>query len=352
MRVLFTFVFALILFAAAAQRKKQPDPTPSTATPATSTSPIADKVAAMKKYPGFVEFYYDEKQDKVYLLIERFNEEFLYVESLTAGVGSNDLGLDRNQLGWDRIVKFVRRGPKVLMVQPNYNYRALSDNAAERKAVEEAFAQSVLWGFSVDAEENGKVLVDASDFFLTDTHEVANSLKDADEGSYNLDRSRSAFYTDRIRNFPQNSEIEVILTFTGRATGPLTNRVVPTPSNVTVRQHYSFVQLPDAGYTPRAFDPRAGYFNTSYFDYATPISEPIEKRFITRHRLKKKDPSAAVSEAVEPIIYYMDPGAPEPIRSALIEGARWWNQAFEAVGYKDAFRVELLPPDADPMDVR
>jgi hypothetical protein len=168
-----------------------------------------------------------------------------------------------------------------------------------------------------------------------------------------LDKSRSAFYLPRTKNFPQNTEFEVTLTFTGQPTGAFVRDVVtPTPSSITVREHHSFVQLPDNNYKPRKADPRAGYFGISYYDYATPISEPIVKRFIARHRLEKKDPNAAVSEAVEPIVYYMDAGAPEPIRSALMDGARWWNQAFEAAGYKDAFQVKVLPEDADPMDVR
>ena len=335
-----------------AQKKKdQTQQIPSTQ-PALATSTIETKVAGMKKFPGYIEFYYDEKQDKVFLIIDKFNTEFLYVESLTAGVGSNDIGLDRNQLGRERVVKFDRRGPKVLLTELNYTYRAISNNAAEKKAVEEAFAQSVLWGFTVVAEEGGRVLVDASDFLLQDAHDVIGTLRSTQQGNYTLDKTRSAFYLPRTKNFPQNTEFEATLTFTGQPTGGFIRSVTPTPSSVTVREHHSFVQLPDANYKPRKFDPRAGYFSISYYDYATPISEPIEKRFITRHRLEKKDPRADVSEAVEPIIYYMDPGAPEPIRSALMDGAKWWNQAFEAAGYKDAFRVEVLPEDADPMDVR
>ncbi len=345
-------LYALLLIASFAQAQKKKD----TSAPATAQAPqlsaIESKVNGLKKYSGYFEFYYDEKQDKVMLLIDKLDTEFLYVESLTAGVGSNDIGLDRNQLGRERVVKFEKRGPKVLLIEPNSFYRAISSNAAERKAVEEAFAQSVLWGFTVVAEESGKVLVDASDFLLQDAHDVVGTLRRSQQGAYTLDKSRSAFYLPRTKNFPQNSEFEVTLTFTGQPAGEYIRSVTPTPSSVTVREHHSFVQLPDSNYKPRKFDPRAGYFSTSYYDYATPISEPIEKRFITRHRLQKKDPNAEVSEPVEPIIYYMDPGAPEPIRSALMEGASWWNQAFEAAGYKNAFRVELLPEDADPMDVR
>lgn len=335
-------------FGVYAQKKNQDTPQ---STPAPS-SPIEAKVAGLKKFPGFIEFYYDEKQDKIYLLIDKWDTELIYVESITAGVGSNDIGLDRNQLGAERIIKFERRGPKVLLTQPNYFYRAISNNPAEVKAVQESFATSVLWGFTIAAEENGKVLIDASDFLMQDAHDVIGTLKSAQQGNYSLDKSRSAFYLPRTKNFPQNTEFETTLTFTGQPTGGYIRSVTPTPSIVTVREHHSFVQLPDSNFKPRKFDPRAGYFSTSYYDYASPISESLEKRLITRHRLQKKDPNAAISEPVKPIVYYMDPGAPEPIRSALMEGARWWNQAFEAAGYKDAFRVELLPPDADPMDVR
>ncbi|SKC78344.1 zinc-dependent metalloprotease [Ohtaekwangia koreensis] len=348
MRKIFILLLLALPIIVIGQRKKDKDqPVP----PSTNSS-IESKVNGLKKYPGYIEFYYDEGEDKIWLLIDKLNNEFLYIESLTAGVGSNDIGLDRNQLGRERVVRFERRGSKVLMIEPNTFYRAISNNALERKAVRESFAESVLWGFTIAAEDNGKVLVDATDFFLQDVHDVIGTLRSTQQGNYSLDKSRSAFYPERIRNFPLNAEFEVTLTFTGQPSGSYIRSVAPTPGSVTIREHFSFVQLPDNNYKPRKFDPRAGYFTTSYYDYATPISEPIEKRFINRHRLEKKDPSATLSEAVEPIIYYMDPGAPEPIRSALIDGAKWWNQAFEAAGYKDAFRVELLPEDADPMDVR
>ncbi len=310
------------------------------------------RLAGLKQYKGFIDFYYDEKQDKVFLLLDTLNAEFLYVVSLSAGVGSNDIGLDRGQLGGERIVKFDRRGPKVLLIEPNYRYRAISDNHDERKSVEEAFAQSVLWGFKIEAEDGNRLLVDATDFFMQDAHQVSLALKTSKQGTYKLDKERSALYLAGTKNFPDNTEFEATLTFAGEPEGEWIRSVAPSPNSITVRQHHSFVKLPDAGYQPRRFDPRSGYFSTSYYDYATPISEPIEKRFITRHRLQKKESRAAISEPVEPIIYYLDRGAPEPIRSALMEGARWWNQAFEAAGYQNAFRVELLPEDADPMDVR
>jgi len=333
----------LILFSASSHAQKRQK---------TAPSGIAGKVGGMTAYDGYFDFYYDPKTDKIYLEIDKLNEEFLYVYSLAAGLGSNDIGLDRNQLGGEKVVKFERHGPKILLVEVNYRYRAESDNAAERKAVEDAFARSVLWGFKLVTEEDGRILVDATDFFLQDMHGVSRRLKGSGEGNYSLDDARSAIYLENTLAFPENIEIETILTFKGSPTGRYLRTVATDPNSISVREHHSFIKLPDDGYQPRQFDPRAGYYSLTYADYATPISEPLEKRFITRHRLEKKDPEAERSEPVEPIIYYLDPGTPEPIRSALLEGARWWNQAFEAAGYINAFQVKILPEGAHPLDVR
>src|SRR5215217_4675258 len=313
---------------------------------------ISEKVAGMEKLSGFFPFYWDAKAGKIWLEIDKWNTEFLYVESLPAGIGSNDIGLDRGQLGNSAIVRFDRTGPRVLLVAPNYGFRATTNNPDERLAVRDAFAESTLWGFEVTAEEGNRVLVDATNFYLRDVHQVTNTLQRGQQGTYKLEPSRSAFYLPNTKNFPQNTEVETTLTFVGESPGQYVRQVVPVPEAITVRERHSFEQLPSAGFKPRVFDPRSGYFGIEYMDFATPIEEPITKRFIARHRLEKKDPAARVSEAVEPIVYYVDRGAPEPVRSTLVEGARWWNQAFEAVGYKDAFRVEIMPAHVDPMDVR
>ncbi|MEM6804425.1 MAG: zinc-dependent metalloprotease [Bacteroidota bacterium] len=318
----------------------------------TTSDPYSNKIKNTQSYPGFFTFYWEEKTGKILLSIDKFEEEFLYVNSLTAGVGSNDIGLDRGQLGNTRVVKFIRSGPKVMLIQPNQRYRAVSENVDERRSVEEAFAQSVLWGTKVEAEKDGKVLVDLTPFLLRDAHGIAGRLQRAKQGSYRMDAKRSAVYLPKTKNFPKNSEFEALLTFSGQSKGSQIRSVVPSSDAVTVRMHHSFVELPDAQYKPRTFDPRSSFNAIRYQDYATPIDAPLVKQFIRRHRLEKKNPKAKVSEAVEPIIYYVDRGAPEPIRSALIEGASWWNQAFEAAGYKDAFQVKVMPADADPMDVR
>lgn len=315
---------------------------------------IEEKTKDLKKYEGFMNFYWDENASKIFLEVDKLDSEFLYVTSLPAGLGSNDIGLDRGLLGGERIVKFSKTGRKILLIQPNYNFRAITNDAAERRAVEQSFAQSTIWGFTVEAETGNRSLVDATDFLLRDAMRVANSLRRNQQGGYSVDKSRSVIYLPRTKNFPQNAEFETTITFVNNdgTTGNYVNSVTPSSEAITLRVHHSFVQLPDNDYQPRVFDPRSSFIPISYYDYSTPISEPIEKMFIMRHRLKKKDPTAALSDPVKPIIYYVDNGTPEPIRSALIEGASWWNQAFEAAGYRNAFQVKLLPEDADPMDVR
>ncbi len=310
------------------------------------------KTKGLTKYTGYFNFYWNEKTGQILLEVNRLNDEFLYVNSLPAGVGSNDLGMDRGQIGNSRIVKFIRIGNKVLLVQPNYNYRAVSNNADERKSVEEAFAQSVIYGFTAEAGDSSRVLIDITGFLLRDSHQLARKLGDNKQGSYHADDSRSAIYLPNTKSFPDNSEFEAIITLAGNGTGSEISSVTPDADFVTVRMHHSFVKLPDGNYKVRKFDPRSGFYANEYMDYATPIDQPIVKRQLTRHRLEKKDPSAAMSEVVKPIIYYVDRGAPEPVRTALMEGASWWNQAFEAAGYKNAFQVKLLPEDADPMDIR
>ncbi|AUD01192.1 zinc-dependent metalloprotease [Spirosoma pollinicola] len=323
-------------------------PTSSTGT----SGSIGTFTTGMERNPGFMTYYWDAKKGKVWLEITSFNTEFLYYPTLAQGVGSNDIGLDRGRLGQEHVVKFERSGPKVLLIEPNYSYRAISNDPQERRAVEESFAKSVHAGFDIVAEENGKVLVDLTPFLIQDAVGAVQAIARTKQGSFKFDPARSAMYLPRTKAFPQNTEFETIITLTGDNPGAYLREVVPTPSVVTMHQHHSFVQLPDANYKPRLFDPRIGYGGIEYFDYATPVSQPIMKRYISRHRLEKKDPSAAVSEAIKPIVYYIDPGTPEPIRSALMEGTAWWNQAFEAAGYKNAFQVKLLPADADPMDVR
>ncbi|MBK7392056.1 MAG: zinc-dependent metalloprotease [Chloracidobacterium sp.] len=321
------------------------------------TAPAAKKTITaftekMQKIDGFMPLYVNSDDGKIYIEIARFNQEFLYLVSLPTGVGSNPLGLDRGQLGTTKVVSFERAGNKVLLVQPNYEFRATGD-AKQKKSVEESFARSVIWGFKVEATEGDRILVDATAFIVRDAHGVGDRINQQRQGTYGFDESRSALYLPNTKGFPKNTEVEATVTLTaGGDTNNFVNQVTPTGKHVTVRERHSFVELPDDKYRPRRFDPRTGAIPTSFYDYGTDINEDLEVRWIIRHRLEKKDPAAAVSEAVKPIIYYVDNGAPKAIQDALIEGASWWNQAYEAAGFRNAFQVKVLPADADPMDIR
>lgn len=311
-----------------------------------------EKKDKLQTFNGYFNFYYAEDEGAIFLEVDKLDQEFLYVRSIRTGLGSNDIGLDRGQLGDQAVVKFIKSGNKILLLQPNLQYRATSDNELEKKSITEAFAQSVLFGFPIKETKNNTYIIDFTPFLMRDAHGVASRLKQQKEGTYKLDKDRNTVWMERTKAFPKNVEFESMITLVGEPTGRRLRSVAPDAQSLSLIQHFSFVELPDNDFKPRAFDPRCGSFSMDYMDYSTPIWEPIKKRWVTRHRLEKMNPMANVSEAKEPIIYYLDPGTPEPVRSALIEGASWWNQAFEAIGYKDAFQVKLLPEDADPMDVR
>jgi len=314
------------------------------------TQTISEKTSGFKKYPGYFNFYYDENTEKVWLEIDKFDTEILYLCSRPTGLGAG--GLNRNSTGRAQVVKFIRMGKKVMLLQPNYSYRALSDNPTERKDVEDAFGQSIIWGFKVDIAERGKILVDATAFLMRDGQNIASSLQRSTQSSYRLDQSRSALYLKNTKNFPNNTEIESMLTFTSSGGGGTLRGVTANANAITMRLHHSFVKLPDNKYKPRKHDPRSAVGTISYLDFSTPVDQPIRKQYIRRFRLEKKNPNAKVSEPVKPIVYYIDRGVPEPIRTALVDGANWWNEAFEAIGYKNAFQAKVMPEGADPMDIR
>jgi len=313
---------------------------------------LSEFISELDKKEGYLNFYWDDNKGKIYLEIKNLNQELIYINYLSAGIGSNDLGLDRGQIGGTRIIKFVKMGPKILMVQPNYKYRAISNNEEEIKSVEDAFAKSTLWGFQIVASDKNKYLIDISDFVIRDSHRISQRLTQRNQGSFKVDKNASSFDNLNSKNFPLNSELEAFLTFRGIAKGSWLRSVSPDFETFSVRTRHSFVKLPDGGYKPRKFDPRAGYGAMTFYDYASPIEEDLHVKYIRRHRLIKKYPNQEISEAVEPIIYYLDRGVPEPVKSALIEGASWWNEAFEAAGFKNAFQIKVLPEGADMLDVR
>ena len=313
---------------------------------------IGEFTSDMTKKEGLIPVYYDDESDKVYLAVPTDHAEYLFQSSLPYGVGSNDIGLDRGQLGNTRLVSFEKFGNKVLLKQHNTKYRAAHGSTAEKQSIDEAFADSVIAGFTLVAKNDSASLIDYTPFLLSDIHGIGNRLAGTNQGSFSVDNMRSGVYLPKTKGFEKNTELEALVTFAGKKPGEYVQQVTPDPESLSVHLHHSFVALPDDNYTPREYHPYSGYWKFSYFDYSTPISELTEQRFITRHRLNKKTPHAAMSEAVEPIVYYLDPGIPEPVMTALKEGASWWNQAYEAAGYKDAFQVKVLPEGADPMDVR
>ncbi len=311
-------------------------------------------VADLESKQGFYTFYYRKSDGKLYLQIDQsqLGQAFLFQSSLPYGVGSNDIGLDRGQLGDTRLVQFERFGKRVLLKQLNTKYRATSQNPAEVQAINEAFASSVISGLEIVSESDDLLLVDYTSFLLSDIHRIGERLKKGKQGKYKIDNNRSGVHAARSKAFADNTELESLVTFVGTEPGAYVKQVTPSPESITVQLHHSLIRLPDNDYQTRSFHPMSGYWSVAHKDYGTAIDEPLEQRVIPRHRLQKKNPDAKVSEPIEPIIYYLDPGVPEPIRSALIEGAMWWDQAFEAIGYKNAFQVKDLPIGADPMDVR
>lgn len=313
---------------------------------------IANFTRGMTQEKGYFDIYYQADTGKVFLKVEEFGQQFLFQSSLPQGIGSNDIGLDRGQLGETRLVVFERFGKNLLLKQLNTGYRVTTDNAAEQASISQAFADSVIAGLPIVAQSNNQVLVDYTDFLLSDIHQIADRLASRKQGTYKVDTSRSGVYQNRTKAFPDNSELEALVTYAGTSPGKYVKQVTPAPKSITVHLHHSLIKLPDDQYQTRQFHPYSGFWSAGFQDYSVAIDESMDKRFIPRHRLAKKDPFAQSSEAIKPIVYYLDPGIPEPIMSALREGALWWDQAFNEAGYENAFQVEILPEDADPMDVR
>lgn len=313
---------------------------------------IEDKTTGMEKKAGLFDLYWDADMGDVYLEVAKFGEEFLYLTALRSGLGSNDIGLDRGLLGSERVVHFERVGRRAFLRAPNLRFRSSSSDQAERRSIAEAFAEGTLFGFDIVAQTGERALLKANDFFVRDHMALGRRMGRGGSANFRMDKGKSSINPDFIKSFPKNNEVEARLTFTSDSPSSIVRSVSADPNNVSLVIRHSFIELPEPGFEIRDFHPRTGFNSMSYYDYSSPIGQDMQKRNIVRHRLKKKDPNAKMSEAVEPIVFYLDPGTPEPVRSALLDGARWWNQAFESAGYVDAFQVEVLPDGADPLDVR
>ena len=340
-----SLILASVLALVAVPASAQQQPTPIAAT-------IASRTAGFDRRDGFVPLYLDAKQGRVYAELPRDTLRALFFVSMATGLGSNPVGLDRGAGGVEQVVRFDRDGDRVLMVFENTDFRS-SLGGAHRVTVDESFPSSVIASLPVLAEEGSRTLVDVSDVVYRDWTDVANALTRTNQGAYVVARDRSTLDRRYTRAYPDNSEIDVALTFatTGRP-GGIVSRMAPDGRAFTLHQHISIVRLPDAGYRPRELDPRVGYFGITFKDYGQPIQRPLEQHWISRHRLERTNPNDPSSPIKNPIVYYIDPGIPEPMRTATLEGVRWWTEAFDRAGLRGAFRAELRPDSVDPLDIR
>ncbi|RYV04236.1 metalloprotease [Shewanella sp. OPT22] len=313
-------------------------------------NPVSTMIESSQQHKGFMNLFYDDKSGDVFMEVKALNKPFLMVTSLPHGVGSNDIGLDRGQLGQTRMVQFERYGPYLILKQLNTDYRANTHNKAEKRAVKEAFAESILWRGKIESESKPRVKL--NDLVLKDLHGIEKRLLATKQGSYKLNSSHSLVLPEGIKSFEKNADIDVLLTYNTNKAGKYAQSVTPDANSISIRKRFSFVALPDDSYNIRQYNPNSGFFAQTFMDYSQPVNHNIVQRYIVRHRLQKKVPGAAPSEVVKPITYYLDPGVPEPIRSALLDGARWWEQAFTDAGFINGFQVKLLPENADPQDIR
>ena len=320
---------------------------------------FAQRTSSMQSQDGFIPLHYDEASGQLFLEVTRLHDAFIYSNALAQGMGSEQPRLDRASLeytGREAVVWFERHGPRVLLVAENTRFRALTDDEAERRVVEESFPSAVYAAFPIEVEEGDRFLVDATEFFLSDLFDVAGRIRDAGEGEVRIDRDRSHISHPRSRAFPKNTEVRAVVSYVTDDPGPTLRRHAPDgPLHgrvITLQQHHTFAQLPPPGFQPRAFDPRVGLRHTDFRDYAQSFDGDYREHLVWRWRLEKEHPDQEISEPVEPIVFYMDPGIPEPYRTAYFEGVEWWNRILESAGFRNAVQVRDLPDDADPMDIR
>ena len=306
----------------------------------------------LERHDGYLPFYWDAAHGKILFEVPKLNEDLLYFVGAGKGIGSVELGVDRGASYASTVIYFERVGPRVQVVQRNLKFRALQGNAALKQGMEESFASSVLAALPIDSERDGKLIVDATPLLMRDAVNIEGVLRRANQGNYKLDAARSSIYLPKTKAFPKNTEVEVTLTYASDTPGPIINSVAPDGRALTIRLHHSFVEPPDDGYKPRVGDPRIGGMGLSFKDYSAPYSEDTDTHWVRRFRLEKKNPGAKISEPKQPLVYYLDAGIPEPVRSAMRDGILWWNAAFEAAGFKNAIVVKDPAPDMDPMDIR
>jgi hypothetical protein len=312
---------------------------------------VAARTASLERREGFIPFYWDAREGKLLLEVPRLREDFLYGAGLAGGAGVLEASLDRGQLGELALVRFERVGPRVLLIQQQVAQRSGVPDPERTRVVRESFPSAVLASLPVAAEEGPRLLVDATDLLLGDGGTLAQ-LRAGQQADWKQDKARSALHLAQSGAFPRNTEIEALVTLVSDTPSPGIAAVLPDGHTMTLRVHHTFLKLPEPGYTPRFIDPRIGFIFQAYRDHTAPFTEPIQKFLATRWRLAKKDPQAAVSEPLEPIVFYLDRGMPEPERTAVRDAALWWNRGFEDAGFKNAFVLRDLPEGASFLDAR
>ena len=320
------------------------------------TPGYAESIAGLSQASGLFTLHVDHADGRILAELTTQDDgslgRMIYTAWLASGLGSNPVGLDRGLGADSEILRFFRVNDRVFAEFENNRYRAIGAEADERQATEQSFARSIVWSGEIVAEQDGRVLVDLAGFLTRDPVGTIAQLAAAEQGSFSIDADRSAALTDSVRAFPLNVEIDALLTLTSSDPGSEVRAVTPAADSVTLTVHHSFAALPEPGYEIREADDRSGAITTEIYDMAAPLDAPVRRYLAVRHRLERVDPAAASGPVVEPIIYYVERGTPPLIRDALIDGANWWSDAFAAAGFEDAFRVELLPEGADPLDLR
>jgi hypothetical protein len=319
-------------------------PAPAQAQPAAGRS-----AAAPQRFDGYIPFSWDAAKGRVLLEIPAFDTDVLYYVSAASGAGSVELNLDRGVLD-TAVIRFQRVGNRVLVNEQNLAYRASGD-AARKANVEASFPSSTIAALPIESETGGRVVVDAASLFMRDAANIEGELRRANQGAFRFDAARSSYHLPRSKAFPANTEIETVATFVADNPGALVRNVAPEARVVSIRIHHSFLKAP-TGYTPRMADPRIGVSAIRFQDFSKPINDSAKEEWITRWRLEKKDPGAAMSEPKQPIVFYFDPAIPTPLRTAMKEGLLWWNKAYEAAGFRNAIQALDAPADMDPMDIR
>ncbi len=353
--LLLALAFASIVVCTSAQTSQPPAEKVSFAT----------RIAGLQKRDGFLPYYWDEKKGVILFELSpaALTREFLYFTGMGSGVGSTEVFADRSSFGGQALCRFRRVGLRVLVIGKNTSFRAANGSVELNRSVESSFPTSVLAALPVEAEQDGTVLVNANTLLVRDAFDLLSQLRRptravggmlvrepaSGAASWRLDEARSVIDLEHTGSFPLNTEVEVLLTF---ATESESNLNQPDSHALSLRQHHSFVALPDPGYEPREQDPRVGFLNVSFQDFSQRFDRPLTRYLISRWRLQKKDLNAPLSEPVKPIVFYLDRAIPEPIRSAARRGALWWNAALEQAGFKNALRIEDLPEGADPLDIR